>query len=132
MRRLIALTALLFVTATLAPAPARACISCDYTPPVATTPSPHAKAKAKKQIVTKQRKAPAARKQIVRRPRPAPVENATAPEPTGKESTSVSTAKLNGDEDAPADEAPHNDTAGKIGCKKFSPTAGTTVPVPCE
>lgn len=135
MRTLIALTALLFFATTLAPGPARACISCSYTPEVVTTPSPHAKAKPKKRVEKSQRHAPAAKKKIVRRPKPAPVESAkSAPaEPqTEAESPSVSTAKLNGDEAGPDEETAEGHSSSGIGCKKFSPTAGTTVSVPCE
>jgi hypothetical protein len=147
MRTLIAIVAMLFMaTAFIAPS-AQACISCSYTPEVAKSPSPSAKPKAKKQQV--QRKAPS-RKKIVKQRRPAPkkVDTAksapadtqpeettetteTAPEATDSED-SVSTAGLDGAEAAPSEEIPQGDGSGALDCKKFSPTIGTTVSVPCE
>lgn len=136
-------TALLAVTVFSA-SNAEACVSCNYVPEVVNTdPKASAATPRKKGRVNKAVKQPAARqpKKQIAKPRPAPdksdtVDTATKTVPvetqTGTEGSGVSTAALGEGEEKPADEANANGTNGEIGCKKFSPTAGTTINVPCE
>lgn len=154
-RTLFSLAALVLAVFISAPSPASACISCNYTPEVAKTPSASAKPKPKKQV---QRSAPAPRKKVVKRSRPVPKSTDTAKatppadttptdanpaeeqtakpaeEPAAEGSDAVSTATLDGTGSAqPPEEIPQGDSSGAaMDCKRFSPTAGTTVPVPCD
>lgn len=127
MRPLTALKLLLVAAASAVAGPAGACVSCSYTPEVVTTPAPGAKAKPKKQV---QRKAPAAKKQAVKPQRPARKTVKAAPAETGagESKEAVSTSEL---VQSDADDASSGTTAAKD-CKRFVPTAGTTVTVPCE
>lgn len=161
-RTLIALAVLLFAAATLAPSTALACISCNYTPEVVHTPVPGAKKAAPKRAA-RERSAPAPKRRYVKPRQPEPVQEAAKPAPpppeeplskptstaksgtegaepeAGTESSSVSTAKLDGGNGASdANEpAPHSDPSAeeppqRLDCKRFSPTAGTVVPAPCS
>ncbi len=154
-RMLFAIVALIFAAATLVPSQAKACISCNYTPEVVHTPVPGAKKTAPKRAA-KERAAPAPKRRYVKPRQPEPVQEVAQPEPkpeeplskptstaksgtsgqepeAAKDGSSVSTAKLDGaDSNEPS---PHSDPASepepKLDCKRFSPTAGTVVPVPC-
>lgn len=119
---------------------AEACISCDYVPEVSKSSSKPPVAKQKKERAYKATKERAARppKKQIAKPQPAPdksdtVDTATKTVPvetqTGTEGSGVSTAALGEGEEKPAEEPAAN---GEVGCKKFSPTAGTTINVPCE
>lgn len=122
---------------------AEACISCDYVPEVSKSPAKPPVAQQKKERAykaVKERPARAPKKQIAK-PKPAPdkpatVDTATKTVPvetqTGAEGSGVSTAALGEGEEKVAEEPNANGTNGEVGCKKFSPTAGTTINVPCE
>jgi len=140
---LTAAAALLAVGLLLVPA-AEACISCNYTPPVANTPQPSAKPSKKAPRVeadAKERSARPAKKRSAKREKTIPKEVApekteeaakTVPvEPqTDTETSGVSTAAV--DEEAPSATTDEPKSDGGVGCKKFSPTIGKTVTVPCE
>lgn len=120
---------------------AHACISCEYVPEVAKSPS-KATPKASPKAYKAEKRARPAKKQFAK-PQPSPskpdkvdkVDTATKTVPvetqTGGEGSGVSTAAL-GEGEAEVKPGEETTSGGDVGCKKFSPTAGTTIPVPCE
>jgi hypothetical protein len=147
-------TALLGAMTLLTPA-AEACVSCEYTPEVARSHSSsheyyshdygaahyrvkrvyvraieHSAGPAKKRIVKSE---PVAKK--VDTAKAAPVETPEESETQAQtENSSISTATLQTSENVDADEAPAPapKASTNIGCKKFFPTVGMTLTVPCE
>jgi hypothetical protein len=149
-RTLPALAAALFAATTfLAPA-AQACISCNYTPEVVNTPvySHGAKVYAKKRVYTAAKKQAApAKRQVVEIERKArkvetakadPIEAAPVALDVESENSTISTASVEKAETVAAAEPPAKEpktigkAAGNVGCKKFFPTVGMTLTVPCE
>jgi hypothetical protein len=152
-RTLPAIAAALFAATTfLAPA-AQACISCEYTPEVVNTPvySHGARAYAKKRVytATKKQMAPSKR-QVVETRKARKIETAKA-DPIIKadpiedpvaldvetENSAISTASVEKTEkvataEEPAKEPKTVSKTGNVGCKKFFPTVGMTLTVPCE
>jgi hypothetical protein len=117
-----------------------ACVSCNYTPEVVNTPVNGAAGKKARAAKAKTRKAPAAAQKRIAKPhpsveKPAKSETASKPVPTDQaadgDGSGVSTAALGDDEQKPAEQQQAK-PSDSVGCKKFSPTAGTTIPVPCE
>ncbi|MDQ8700534.1 hypothetical protein [Hyphomicrobium sp. LHD-15] len=143
MNRTILASALALISATtFFASAAEACISCNYVPEVVNTPSPHdAKRFQKKRVIVAQPQRAAPSKQRIAKSAPAAkkVETAKAAEPksieTAKadipsESKTISTAALLEDGDRPAQET--QEVAQDVGCKKFFPTIGQTLTVPCQ
>lgn len=135
-------------TTTFFASAAEACISCNYVPEVVNTPSPHdAKRFQKKRIIVAQpqRVNPPAKQRIAKSdPAPKKVETAKAVEAAKPIETAsaapiesqakieprrISTSSLLETRGAPTDETK---VAQDVGCKKFFPTIGQTVTVPCE
>ena len=139
-RLLLAAISAIFTVSILTATGSIACVSCNYTPEVVNTPVKGAAGANKKARAAKAktRKAPAAQKRIAKpRPaveKPAKSETASKPVPTDQaadgDASGVSTAALGDDERKPAEQ--QTKPSDSVGCKKFSPTAGTTIPVPCE
>ena len=142
-------TALLGAMTLLSPA-AEACIFCEYTPSVAHSPSPsygasHYRVKrvyvraiersagsAKKRIVKSE---PVAKKvKVAKAVDTAPV-NTDTPEKAEAEveNSTISTATLDTTETV-AEKASTKEAKASpsVGCKKFFPTVGMTLTVPCE
>lgn len=132
---------------------AQACISCEYVPEVVHTPvggkSFAAKRVEKKRVYVAAKELPArpTKKQSIAKAEPAAKKVEIAPKKleTAKaaavepktESKIIETASLAEAGDAPVAAAPAADTkvaevAKSVGCKKFIPTVGVTVTVPCE
>lgn len=150
-RTLLAVAACLLVFLCLHAPAAQACVSCEYTPEVVHSPVKGAAGKTFKRERTyrkaaEQRKARPTKKQVVRKsPAPAakPDEAAAQTEETatktenstktvdGQDELAASTAALDA-KDSAASEPAASDASKEVGCKRFSPTAGTTVTVPCE
>jgi hypothetical protein len=150
-RSIIAIASALFAAIAMFGSAAQACISCEYTPPVVNTPVyshgayHHGKKRAHR--AAKIRRARKAKKHIVKTRRaPAKVEAAevapeTKPAKAAKaavnQNSSISIAKT---DVAPADDAPETtgstdtETASeaKVDCKKFFPSVGMTLTVPCN
>ena len=134
-------TALLGAMTLLTPA-AEACISCEYVPSVAHSPSPsyggsHYRVK-RVYVRAIERSAGSAKKRIVKsEPVAKKVETAkVAPSETQAETenSTISTATLELSENVDAGKAPVEETkvSKNVGCKKFFPTVGMTLTVPCE
>jgi hypothetical protein len=142
-RTLLAIAAALFAATTfLAPA-AEACISCEYTPEVVNTPvySHGAKRYAKKRVYTAaKKKARPAKKQIVEtRAKVKKVETAKAAIEAApieveaeSENSTISTASVDESEIVEAKPVEAPKVSKNVGCKKFFPTVGMTLTVPCE
>lgn len=157
-RTSLAIAAALLSAATLFASSAQACISCNYVPEVVNTPHP-AHARKKRVIVAKEQAARPANKRIAkvetakaapvaRKAEPKKVETAAA-EPVQTQAVAETPATteapverpvsastlLQGGGAKPADK-PAEDTkvaeAEPVGCKRFIPTAGVTISVPCE
>jgi hypothetical protein len=142
-RTILAIATALLSASTLLASAAQACISCEYTPEVVNTPVRGQSAFQKKRTYVAVKEIPArpAKKKpakvAVAKAEPA---NSLAPKKvetakadavqTKAESKPVETASLTEVEAAPA--AEEQKVAGALTCKKFIPTAGMTVTVPCE
>jgi hypothetical protein len=144
-RTILVASAVLFAAGPLFVSPAAACISCEYTPEVVNTPVPGAK-KHRKKAVAKERPAPKrpAKREIAapkpvepeetytaaKKPVSAPTEPAAGTQPnTGSPAVAAAPTPTGSEPAKPIEEAKAPDD---VGCKRFSPTAGTTVPVPCN
>jgi len=143
-RTILAIATALLSASTLLASAAQACISCEYTPEVVNTPVRGHSAFQKKSTYVAAREIPArpskkkpakvavAKAEPVKTLAPKKIETAKA-EPVvapKAESKPVETASLNEVEAVSADE--EQKVAGALTCKKFIPTAGMTVTVPCE
>ena len=135
MNRTILASALAVISATtFFASAAEACISCNYVPEVVNTPSPHdAKRFQKKRVIVAQPQRAAPSKQpkkveIAKAVAPKSVEPKQADIPS--ESKTISTAALLEAGDKPAEEP--QQVAQDVGCKKFFPTIGQTLTVPCQ
>jgi len=142
-KSLLSIAAAVIAATTLFGSAAEACISCNYVPEVVNTPVRGANAVQKKRVVVAKaaRTAPA-QKQVPSQVAPkkdqvAVTEPAAAPSATTSRETSAPTeARLLAG--APAVEAPTVEDKAEptqvadLGCKKFIPTAGVTVSVPCQ
>jgi hypothetical protein len=136
-RTVLATAAALFAAGPLFVSPAAACISCEYTPEVVNTPVPGAKKHkravvkerpAKKRAVQRAKVVPKAPEPetytAAKKPAPAPVEARADAQGAGDATETPSGTEAKPIEEAKAPE--------DVGCKRFSPTAGRTVPVPCN
>jgi hypothetical protein len=140
------IAAALFAAATLFASAAQACISCEYVPPVVNTPvySHSTVHYHKRRVYTATRRViRAARKLIVESdsaPRKvetakaAPIETVPVALEVESENSSISTASIDKSESAEPKAAPAAETkvSTNVGCKKFFPTVGMTLTVPCE
>jgi hypothetical protein len=121
---------------------AEACISCNYVPEVVNTPSPYdtKRFQKKREAAAQPQRATAPAKQRIAETAPKKVEAAKKTEaakpietaeatPLETEGRSVSTASLIENRGRPAEETK---VAQDVGCKKFFPTIGQTLTVPCE
>ncbi len=148
-RTIPAIAAALFAAATLFASAAQACISCEYVPPVVNTPvySHSTVYYHKRRVHTATRRViRAARKLIVESdsaPRKVETAKITPTEETAKadpvelnvesENSSISTASIDKSESAEAKATPAvTKVSTNVGCKKFFPTVGMTLTVPCE
>ena len=118
---------------------AQACISCNYVPEVVNTPSPHQpnahkKTRTYNKAVERRKERPQKRNVVKAKPTLKKVDTAKS-EPAKTESnkagTETSTASVKApNEDNGTQTAASGDTS--VNCKRFSPTAGVTITVPCE
>ncbi|MES0385275.1 MAG: hypothetical protein ABUJ98_11900 [Hyphomicrobium sp.] len=146
-------TALLAVMTVLASA-AEACISCEHVPVVvrgsttsdAATPffyvKKHSYTRKRFYRAAKKRKARPAKKRVVKRKtitekiktaKTAPIETETETNPENENST-ISTTSLDTDEIVKPKAKPKAEPKvnKNVGCKKFFPSVGMTLTVPCE
>ncbi len=141
-RTLLATATALFAAITFTSA-AQACISCEYTPEVVNTPvySHSDGYYERKRVRTVKRVIRAARKIIVESDsEPRKVEKAASIEPTPveqkaeTENSTISTASVDKNEPVSIKEAAADEpkVSKNVGCKKFFPTVGMTLTVPCE
>lgn len=143
----LSIAAALFAATTLFGSGAQACISCEYVPEVVNTPVRGAKTFQKKRVTTAsvERSARPAQKRVSAQPAPKKVEVAKAEpaEAVPARATNAPTEArlLSGAPAAPAEAEKPAETSAKdtkdtkvadLGCKRFIPTAGVTVTVPCE
>jgi hypothetical protein len=146
-RTILAGAAALLAAATLFASAAEACISCSYVPPVVHTPVYGAKPYHKPRVRTAVRKQRAAKRRIVESaPRVETVKTAKIAEPAPEiapagtaavnENSSIAVAKTEAaqiETGKPAKSEPAKRTASaKVDCKKFFPSVGMTLTVPCE
>lgn len=150
-RTLLAIAAALVAATTFITSDAKACISCEYVPPVVNTPVYSHGAKVYKRSRTraavKVHRERRAKKQIVETKRKArPVATAKAAEPVEavepakveakveSENSAISTASIDKSETAELEpvKADEPKASKNVGCKKFFPTVGMTLTVPCE
>lgn len=148
-RSILAIVSALFAATAFFASAAQACISCSYVPPVVNTPvyshgggyhhsntrtyraaKAHRARKAKRHIVES---APKAKKVQAAKVTP---ESKPADTAAVKENSSISIAKTDvapSDTDAPETTGSTDaDTEAKVGCKKFFPSVGMTLTVPCD
>lgn len=137
-RLLLAAISAIFALSVLMATGSMACVSCNYTPEVVNTPVNGAAGKKARAAKAKTRKAPAAAQKRIAKPRPSvekPAKSETASKPVPADQpadgSDVSTAALGEDERKPAEQEQAKPSES-VGCKRFSPTAGTTISVPCE
>ena len=149
-RTFLAIAAAIVAAATFLTSDAKACISCEYTPPVVNTPvySHGAKAYSKKRVYrAAKKKSRRAKRQIVKSKaqKARKVETAKAVEPKAvepkvveteveSENSTISTASIDKSETAEVKQTPAKEpkVIKNVGCKKFFPTVGMTLTVPCE
>ncbi len=141
-RTLLATAAALFGAATLFASAAEACVSCEYTPEVVNTPVygyAHAATHYhKKRVYTAVKRAVRRVRDIAdSEPEAKAVETAkTAPVALDvkSENSTISTASIDRNDAVEADAAPADEpkVSKAVGCKKFFPTVGMTLTVPCE
>jgi len=153
-RSILTLAAALFTATAFLASAAEACVSCSYVPPVVHTQvySHHHSYDAER--YERKRAYRAAKKRILKAKRwierepeeeVEPVETvkaapAPAPAPTPapvaeqveSENSSISTASVDNSETANAEATPATAASKNVGCKKFFPTVGMTLTVPCE
>lgn len=145
-RAILAASAALFAAGPLFVSPAAACISCEYTPEVVNTPVPGAK-KFKKKAVAKERPAPKrpVKREIAvpkvvepeetytaaKKPVSVPTDPAGA-QPSAADTPAVAAAATPAGSEPSSKPIEEAKAPSDFGCKRFSPTAGTTVPVPCD
>jgi hypothetical protein len=156
-RTIIAIATALLSATTLFASSAQACISCNYTPEVVNTPHP-AHARKQRVIVAKQAARPAKKRiakvetaklaPVAKKAEPKKVETAAAepvqaPAVTEAPATTEAPVErplsastlLQGGGAKPADKSAEETKVAEVepvGCKRFIPTAGVTVTVPCE
>jgi hypothetical protein len=149
-RTILAIATAFLAVMTVFASAAEACISCEHVPVVvrgsqtSDTATRYKKkriyraAKKRKARVAKKRKARPAKKRIVKRKTIAKkVKTAkTAPirTETDNENSTISTASLDKSEIIDTEETPTDEpkVSRYVGCKKFFPTVGMTLTVPCE
>ena len=149
-RTILAIATAFLAVMTVFASAAEACISCEHVPVVvrgsqtSNTATRYTKkrfyraAKKRKARVAKKRKARPAKKRIVKRKTIAKkVKTAkTAPirTETDNENSTISTASLDKSEIIDTEETPTDEpkVSRNVGCKKFFPTVGMTLTVPCE
>jgi len=146
-RTILASAAALVAAATLFASAAQACISCSYVPPVVHTPVYGAKHCAKPRVHAAVRSHRAAKRRVVEsEPKVKRVNTAKIDEPA-PETAPASTAAVNENSSIAVanTEAAQIETANsvksepvkreakaKVDCKKFFPSVGMTLTVPCE
>jgi len=146
-RTILASAAALLAAATLFASAAQACISCSYVPPVVHTPVYGAKHCAKPRVRAAVRSHRAAKRRVVESVSKAKtVRSAKIAEPA-PETTPASTAAVNENSSIavanteaaqietakPAKSEPaKREAKAKTDCKKFFPSVGMTLTVPCE
>jgi hypothetical protein len=146
-RTILASAAALVAAATLFASAAQACISCSYVPPVVNTPVYGAKHCARPRVYTAVRTYRAAKRRVVEsEPRVKRVNTAKVAEPAPEtapvsaaavnENSSIAVAKVEAAQIETAKpvklEPVKREAAAKVDCKKFFPSVGMTLTVPCE
>lgn len=155
-RKFLVLAAALVATSTLLAPAAQACISCEYVPEVTRTPVKGQKAAARAsrkhvRVAATPRQAGRSKQRLAKAPvqkvpaqkieaRKAPVQKVAeakaAPahvEPVAAENKPISTAALLETKGVQGASNEETEVAGAdVGCKKFFPTVGKTMTVPCE
>jgi len=145
-RTILASAAALLAAATLFASAAQACISCSYVPPVVHTPVYGAKHCAKPRVRAAVRTHRAVKRRVVESETRVKSVKAAIAEPA-PESTPASTAAVNENSSIavantkaaqietakPAKSEPvKREAKAKTDCKKFFPSVGMTLTVPCE
>jgi hypothetical protein len=142
-RTFIATATAVFGAITLFASAAQACISCEYTPEVVNTPVYshgdyyHARARVRVRAVVKVPRIRPSKEVAEIERAPKKVESAKA-EPVEldvkAENSSISTTSVDKKETAEAKPAPvkEAEASASVGCKKFFPSVGMTLTVPCE
>jgi hypothetical protein len=155
-RTILAIATALLSATTLFASSAKACISCNYVPEVVNTPHP-AHAKKQRVIVAKEQAARPAKKRIAKvetakaapvakKAEPKKVETAAAePVQTPAVTEAPATTEATVERERPVSASTLLQSGGAkpteetkvaevepIGCKRFIPTAGVTITVPCE
>lgn len=143
-RTSLAIAAALFAATTFLSSGANACISCNYVPEVVNTPvySHGAKSYSKKRVyqAAKKKARPAKRQVVETETKARKVETAKVVEPevveteVETENSTISTASVDKGEagEPKAAASPEPKVSKAVGCKKFFPTVGMTLTVPCE
>ena len=143
-RTSLAIAAALFAATTFLSSGANACISCNYVPEVVNTPvySHGAKSYSKKRVyqAAKKKARPAKRQIVETETKARKVETAkadpieAAPVEVETENSTISTASVDKGEagEPKAAASPEPKVSKAVGCKKFFPTVGMTLTVPCE
>jgi len=145
-RTILTIAATLLAAVTVFASAAEACISCEHVPVVVRgsttshTATPFFYTKMRFYTAAKKRKARPAKKRIVKRKiitervktaKTAPIETETKPE---NENSTISTTSLDTDEIVKPKAKPKAEPKvnKNVGCKKFFPSVGMTLTVPCE
>jgi len=141
-RTFLAIAAALLAATTFFTSAAKACISCEYTPPVVNTPvyshsygaTHHTRRRVYRAV---RRHIPRVREIVESEPEPKKVEAAkTAPvkKDVESENSTISTASAEKGEtiEAKATQSDEPEVSKAVGCKKFFASVGMTLTVPCE
>ena len=152
-RTSLAIAAALFAATTFLSSGANACISCNYVPEVVNTPvyshgaKSYSKSYSKKRVyqAAKKKARPAKRQIVETETKARKVETAKVVEPkvvepevveteVETENSTISTASVDKGEagEPKAAASPEPKVSKAVGCKKFFPTVGMTLTVPCE
>lgn len=148
-RSILAIVSALFAATAFFASAAQACISCSYVPPVVNTPvyshgGGYHHSKTRTYRAAKAHRARKAKRHIVesapkaKKVQAAKIASDTKPATTTavKENSSISIAKTDvapSDTDAPETTGSTDaDTEAKVSCKKFFPSVGMTLTVPCD
>lgn len=145
-KAVLAIAAALFAAITTFASAAQACISCEHVPVVVRgSQTSHAATRYTKKRyykAAKKRKARPAKKRIAKRKTTAKkvakkverVRTVPIKRDAKNENSTISTASLGKDETIDTDESPAEEPEvnRNVGCKKFFPSVGMTLTVPCE
>jgi hypothetical protein len=141
-KAVLAIAAALFAAMTVFASSAQACISCEHVPVVVRgSQTSHATTRYTKRRfykVAKKHRARPAKKRIAKRTtttkKVARLKTAPIKRDAKNENSTISTASLGKDETIDTEETPTEEPEANknVGCKKFFPSVGMTLTVPCE